>query len=295
MNVEIRDDRFVAVVGSDVTFEQLGTGFDFTEGPVWHPGDRHLTFSDMPGDHMRRWSKQMGVVTFRQPANKANGNAYDRQGRLVTCEHATSRVTRTAHDGSITVLATHYDGKQLNSPNDIVVMSDGGIYFSDPSYGRMEYYGVPRDQELDFQGVYRIEDNGSQLKLLAQDFGQPNGLCFSRDETRLFVNDTDRGHIRMFLVGDDGRISGGDVWAEVVGEGDGAPDGLKIDSDENVYCTGPGGLHVFAPDTTCLGVIKIPEVTANFAWGGDDLKSLFTTSSTSLYRTFTKTPGLVLF
>ena len=249
----------------------------------------------MPGDHMRRWTAQTGITTFRRPSNKANGNAYDRSGRIVTCEHATSRVTRSEADGSITVLATHQDGKELNSPNDIVVKSDGSIYFTDPTYGRLEYYGVPRDAELDFQGVYRIDAGSGRLTLLADDFAQPNGLCFTPDETRLYVNDTEAGHIRVFSVEGDGSLSGGGVWATVAGDGAGAPDGLKVDRDGNVYCCGPGGIHVFAPDATSLGVIKVPEVAANFCWGDADMQSIFITASTSLYRTRTKIPGLILF
>lgn len=295
MSAEIRDDRFRAVVGEDVVVDKLAGGFIFTEGPIWHPYEKHLTFSDMPGDHMRRWTESGGVGTFRKPSNKANGNTYDSAGRMLTCEHATSRVTRTEADGSITVLATHHDDNELNSPNDIVVKRDGRIYFTDPTYGRMPHYGVERATELDFRGVYRVEADGSGLTLLANDFAQPNGLCFSTDEKRLFVNDTDRGHIRVFDVGDDGLLSGGGVWAEVTGEGEGAPDGLKIDRDGNVYCCGPGGLHVFAPDATPLGVIRVPEVVANFTWGGNDLKTIFLTASTSLYRAPTRTPGVPLF
>ncbi len=295
MNVEIRRDGFRDVVGDDVEIEQIGGGFAFTEGPIWHPRERHLIFSDMPGDHMRRWRADGGIETFRRPSNKANGNAYDRQGRIVTCEHATSRVTRTGPDGAIEVLASHWDGKALNSPNDIVVKSDGGIYFTDPTYGRLEYYGVPREVELPFRGVYRIEPGDNRLTLLADDFGQPNGLCFSRDETRLFVNDTEHAHIRVFDVGADGTLSNGRVWAAPAGAGDGAPDGMKIDSAENLFCTGPGGIHVFDPDGGCLGVIRFPEVVANFTWGDDDLCGLFVTASTSLYRVRVKVPGLVLF
>ena len=290
MNVEVRDSRFREVVGDDAPVEQLGTGFAFTEGPVWHPVEHHLIFSDMPGDHMRRWSTVDGVTTFRQPANKANGNAYDPAGRLVTCEHATSRVTRTEPDGTVTVLATHWDGRELNSPNDIIVKSDGAICFTDPNYGRREYFGVPREQELDFQGVYRIAPDGA-LSLLADDFAQPNGLSFDGPEARLFVNDTEREHIRVFDVEADGGIGGGGIWAEVTGEGAGAPDGMKTDSADNVYCTGPGGIHVFAPDATCLGVILISEGVANFTWGDEDLRSLFITASTSLYRTRVRVPG----
>lgn len=295
MSAEIRDDRFRAVVGEDVAVEAVASGFGFTEGPIWHPYDKHLTFSDMPGDEMRRWTPAGGVVSFRKPSHMANGNTYDRQGRMLTCEHATSRVTRTAADGAITVLATHYQGKQLNSPNDIVVKSDGAIYFTDPMYGRMPYYGVERPSELGFQGVYRMADDGSRLTLLADDFAQPNGLALSRDETRLYVNDTERGHIRVFDVADDGSVSGGAVWADVTGSGQGAPDGLKLDRDGNVYCCGPAGLHVFSPDGHSLGVIRVPEVVANFTWGGDDLATIFLTASSTLYRVRTKTPGVALF
>lgn len=182
-------------------FERLGTGFLFTEGPVWHPTGKFLLFSDMPGDHMRRWSAPDGVTTFRKPCNKSNGLTYDRQGRLLTCEHATSQVTRTEPDGRIVTLATHYRGKQLNSPNDIVVKSDGGIYFTDPPYGRAEFYGVKRDQELDFQGVYRVGPDPQSPELLVDDFERPNGLCFSLDESRLYINDTVRKHIRIFEIG----------------------------------------------------------------------------------------------
>jgi gluconolactonase len=295
MNIEIRDERFRTVVGDDIALERLATGFIFTEGPVWHPHEKHLTFSDMPGDHMRRWTAAGGVKTFRKPSNKANGNTYDRAGRMLSCEHATSRVTRTEPDGTITVLATHCRDKELNSPNDIVVKSDGRIYFTDPTYGRMPHYGVERAVQLDFRGVYRVEEDGSGLTLLAGDFGQPNGLCFSRDEKRLFVNDTERGHIRAFDVGADGLLAGGAVWAEVTGSGNGAPDGMKLDRDGNLYCCGPGGLHVLSPNARSLGVIQTPEVVANFTWGDDDFRSIFLTASTSLYRVRTKTPGVALF
>ncbi len=293
-DVEIRHSNMTGAVAADARLEQVATGFLFTEGPIWHPTEGHLTFSDMPGDVMRRWSAGGGVETFRQPCNKANGNAYDGQGRIVTCEHATSRVTRTGLDGAIETLATAWDGKALNSPNDIVVGPDGAIWFTDPTFGRMEYYGVPRDQELDFQGVYRIDPAGG-LHLVADDFGQPNGLCFSLDKRRMFVNDTAKAHIRCFDVSDDGKLAGGDVWAAPKGEGPGAPDGMKIDAAGRVYCTGPGGVHVFAPDATALGVIRAPENVANFTWGDADLKTLYMTASTSLYRIRTETPGVDLF
>jgi gluconolactonase len=276
-------------------FEKLGTGFLFTEGPVWHPARKFLIFSDMPGDQMRRWSASDGVTPFRTPSNMANGNTYDRQGRLLTCEHASSQVTRTDADGGIVPIATHYRGKSLNSPNDIVVKSDGGIYFSDPSFGRMKYFGVPREPELPFRGVYRVGPDPASPELLVDDFGQPNGLCFSLDERRLYINDTERKHIRVFDLTETGTLVNGRVWAETVGDRPGAPDGMKLDSEGNVWCCGPGGIHVFDPDGHVREVIEVPEYTANFAWGDDDYRSLFITASTSLYRIRTAVAGRPVF
>ncbi len=295
MNVEIRDQRFTQVVGEDAPVEELATGFDFTEGAVWNHVDDSLIFSDMPGNVMRTWTAVDGIQVFRQPSNMANGNFHDLQGRLITCEHATSRVTRTEHDGSITVLASHYDGKELNSPNDVIVKSDGSIYFSDPSFGRMEYYGVLREAELDVRGVYRLDSDSGDLTLLVDDFDQPNGLTFSLDERHLFINDTMRAHVRVFDVAADGGLSNGRVWAELTGERDGLADGMKIDSKGNLYTAGPGGVQVFATDATCLGVIHVPQGVANFTWGDADLRSLFINAGTSLYRTRVNVAGRKLF
>jgi gluconolactonase len=276
-------------------FEKVGTGFFFTEGPLWHPTGKFLLWSDMPGDHMRRWSATDGVTTFRKPCNMSNGLTYDRQGRLLACEHATSQVTLTRLDGTIVPIATHYRGKQLNSPNDIVCRRDGRIYFSDPPYGRAKFYGVERPQELDFQGVYRVGADPKSTELLVDDFDRPNGLCFSLDESRLFINDTARKHIRLFDVTPSGTLTNGRVWAETKGDKPGAPDGMKIDSVGNVYCCGPGGIHVFAPDGGLREIIETPERTANFAWGDNDYRSLFITASTSLYRIRVETPGLPVY
>jgi gluconolactonase len=232
------------------------------------------------------------LSTFRNPSNKANDNTYDRQGRLLSCEHATSRVVRQEKNGSMTVLASHHGGKELNSPNDIVVKSDGAIYFSDPTYGRIrEDVGVPRELQLSFRGVYRVAGDGAPTQLLGDDFEQPNGLCFTLDEKRLFVNDTMRGHIRVFDVAADGALTGGQVWAELTGEGEGRPDGMKLDSAGSLYCTGPGGVHVLDPQARCLGVIRTPERVTNIAWGDDDLKSLYVTGINALYRVRVTVPG----
>jgi gluconolactonase len=295
VNVSIRDPRFAEVVGPTVAFERIATGCLFTEGPLWHPRERYLLWSDMPGDHLRQWSAADGVRTHRKPCHMSNGLTWDREGRLLACEHASSQVTRTERDGRITPLATHFEGKQLNSPNDIVCAADGGIYFTDPPYGRAEFYGIKREQELSFQGVFRVGRDPESPVLLVDDFDRPNGLCFSLDGGRLFVNDTARQHIRVFDVRPDGTLSDGRVWAETVGDRPGAPDGMKIDSAGNVYCCGPGGIHVFTPDAVCLGVIHVPEHTANFAWGDADYRSLYITASTSVYRIRVRVPGLPAF
>ncbi|WP_413989529.1 SMP-30/gluconolactonase/LRE family protein [Labrys okinawensis] len=292
MIVQTRPTGFSDIVGG-ASLETLATGFGFLEGPVWHPYEKWLVFSDIPNSRMYRRSPAGVIETFRDPSNMANGNTLDRQGRLLSCEHATSRVTRTRQDGSSEVLVTHYGEKALNSPNDIVVAADGSIYFTDPNYGRRDYFGVRRAQELAFQGVYRLDAAG--LILLADDFAQPNGLCFSLDGSRLFVNDTERRHIRVFNVEANGHLGGGAVWAETKGNGPGAPDGMKIDSCGNLYCCGPGGIHVFDPSGDIVGVIATPEPCANFTFGDDDFRSLFITASSTLHRLRVRVPGLRLF
>lgn len=262
MSVVVHDPAMLALIDRDAEVARVAGGFMFTEGPVWHPREHYLLFSDMPGDVIRRWDASKGVQAQWQPSSKANGMTYDRQGRLLVCHHATSNVTRLNADGSTQVLASHFDGKELNSPNDIVVRKDGRIYFTDPTYGRMEYYGVKRESELAFRGVYRIA-LGGELDLLVDDFVQPNGLCFSLDETLLYINDTERGVIKVFDVKADGSIDNGRDFVSPKGEGEGAPDGMKIDSLGNLYTSGPGGIHIFSAAGTNLGIIGTPEVCAN--------------------------------
>jgi gluconolactonase len=295
MKIEVRDSRLHQVIANGAELEQVVTGFQFLEGPIWHPYDHHLTFSDILGDTLYRWSQREGVTTFRKPSHMANGNTYDREGRILTCEHATSRVTRTDTEGNYEILATHFEGRELNSPNDIVVKSDGSIYFTDPVYGRTLPWGTLRDPELPFEGVYRLDPVDKTLTLLVDDFAGPNGLCFSRDERQLFVDDTELQHIRVFDAQEDGTLANGRIWAETLGEGDGVPDGIKVDQADHLFVTGPGGLHIFDAGANCLGVILTPEGVANFAWGDDDLCSLYLTACTSLYRLRVKVPGLKLF
>ena len=296
MSIEIRDERFLGIADEALELEQLAGDFQFTEGPIWHPREKHLTFSDIPANRMFRWSEAAGLAVFREPSNMTNGNTYDRQGRILSCEHATSRVVRTEADGSITVLASHYDGKELNSPNDIVVRNDDTVWFSDPTYGRLGNTGVVREPELDFRGVYRLHPDCGRLEPLAKDFEMPNGLAFTPDHRSLYVADTPRMHIRKFAIDSDGSLRGGEVFAESSGSGPGAPDGLKTDGAGHVFCAGPGGVHVYHPaDGTCLGVLRTPAFCANFTWGGDDFRTFFLTSSTGLYRTRLKVPGIPLF
>jgi gluconolactonase len=242
---------------------------------------------------MYRWSPVEGCRVFRSPSNMANGTTWDRQGRLLVCEHATSRVCRLSSDGSEEVLASHFQGRELNSPNDIVEKSDGGIYFTDPNSGRTAPWGVPREQELPFQGVYRLEPETGRLDLLVDDFAKPNGLCFSRDENRMFINDTDRQHIRVFDVRPDGTLAGGEVWASTDGTQPAVADGMKVDARGRLFSSGSGGIHVFDPGGERLGVIQTPEKAANFTWGGPDRFDLLITASRSLYRLRMVVPGFL--
>lgn len=295
MGLEIRDQRLLGILHEDTELETLADGFQFTEGPIWHPVEKHLTFSDIPENRMHRWTQAEGVVVYREPSNLANGNTYDKQGRILTCEHGTSRVVREESDGSLNVLASHWEEKELNSPNDIVVRSNGDIFFTDPTFGRADHTGITREIQLDFRGVFKIDAETEELSLLRSDFTQPNGLAFSQDESVLYVADTPEMHIRKFAVAADGSLTGGEVFTRSTGQGQGAPDGLKVDSEDNLYCCGPGGVHVYSPDGTCLGVIQTPAFCANFTWGGDDFKTFFMTSSNHLYRIPVKVPGTSLF
>jgi len=293
MAAEVRDPRFRAVVGGTAELQPLGSGFMFTEGPLWHAADKYLLFSDMPGDYLRKWNAQ-GVTTFRKPCAQSNGLTWDGQGRLIVCEHATSKVTRTEPDGSSTIIASHHEGKELNSPNDVIVANDGSIYFSDPWYGRMPVFGIERERELDFQGVYRIAPDGGDPQLLVDDFEQSNGLCFSPDESLLYINDTPRAHIRVFDRQADGSIANGRMFFDNIGSGvieEGIPDGMKCDEHGNVYVTGPGGVWVISPDAELLGIIEVPENVGNLNWGGDDWSDLYMPSTTSLYRISMKVSG----
>jgi gluconolactonase len=271
---------------------QVATGFDFTEGPIWHPVEQFLLFSDMPGDVRRRWDARRGVVEVRRPANKCNGMTYDAELNLIVCEHATSSLIRERPDGRRDVLASHFENQELNSPNDVCVHSSGAIYFSDPWYGRMPVYGVERPRQLGFQGVYRIPPGGGAPRLVVDRylFEQPNGLCFSPDERQLYVNDTVQALIRVFDVDADGGLSNARVFASGVRSElePGVPDGMKCDQRGNVWVTAPGGVWVYAPSGELLGKLRVPELVANLAWGGPDFRTLYLTATHSVYAIPTK-------
>jgi len=293
MLVKAHSKQLQELIRPDAEPERLAGGFIFTEGPVWNAAEGALYFSDVPGDVRRRWTEARGVVEVRRPNNKGNGMTYDHTGCLLICEHSTSRVVRESPDGRSEVIASHFQGRELNSPNDIVVAHDGSIYFTDPVYGRSAQFGVAREPVLGFQGVYRIAAGG-ELELLADDFDQPNGLCFSPDGARLYVNDTARRHVRCFYVDGRGRLSGGAVLLGNIGEigaPEAAPDGMKCDVEGNIYVTGPGGIWVLSPDGLHLGTIVVPEVVANLAWGDTHRRTLYVTASTSLYRLPTQVTG----
>jgi gluconolactonase len=297
MAVQVNAPAFLELVDEDAELERLGTGFTFTEGPLWNP-DGFLLFSDMPGDVRRRWDAENGVTEVANPSNKGNGMTFDLDGKLIVCEHVTSSVVRMDPDGTGSgreVIASHYGDRELNAPNDVVVKSDGAIYFSDPTYGRMPGFGIEREQDLDFQGVYRIPPGGGDTQLLADDFGQPNGLCFSTDESLLYVNDTEKAHIRVFDVQDDGTIASSRVLADGIGTasleiGD-LVDGMKVDERGNIWVTGPGGVLAFSPEGEHIGTIEVPVRVGNLIWGGPDWNWMFIPATSSVYRIECKVSG----
>ncbi|MCK0168279.1 SMP-30/gluconolactonase/LRE family protein [Jannaschia sp. S6380] len=279
------DPRFDSFVLGNAPLKRLATGFDWVEGPVWFGDADCLLFSDIPNDRILRWSAETGISIYRKPSNFANGNTRDRQGRLITCEHRGRRVTRTEPDGTVTVIADAFDGKPLNSPNDVVVKSDGTIWFSDPHYGiAMDYEGARAEQENPCV-VYRVDPATGDIRVVVDDLNCPNGLAFSPDERLLYVADTgriftdDRKHMRVYDVTDGGTANGRD-FVELDA---GFSDGFRLDEDGNVWSSAGDGVHCIAPDGTVLGRIHVPETVSNVCFGGRSRHVLFITATTSVY------------
>ncbi len=293
---EILDPRFASLVNPMAKLDQLATGGRWTEGPAYFPAGKYLLWSDVANDRIVRWDETDGSVSvFRSPSSVANGNTVDRQGRLVTCEHETRSVSRTEHDGSIVTIADRWNGKRLNSPNDVVVKSDGSVWFTDPSYGIADdYLGRRATQEIDGDYVFRVDPSGA-VTMVADDFVRPNGLAFSPDERRLYIVDSGRtvgaahpAHIRAFNVGDDNVLTGGAVFAECPV---GVFDGFRVDERGNLWVSSPEGVHCYAPDGALIGKIRVPEVVSNCAFGGRFRNRLFITATTSVYAIYLLTNG----
>ncbi len=300
--VEVLDSRFAAYRVGNAAVERLYTGARWMEGPVWFGDSRSLVFSDIPNNRMLRYCEITNEVTpFRVPSNNSNGNTRDRQGRLVTCEHLTRRVTRTEHDGTITVLIDQFEGRPLNAPNDVVVHSDGAVWFTDPGYGiLMNYEGERAEAELPTR-VYRLDTATGTATVVADDLVKPNGLCFSPDESRLYISDSAishdpkaPGHIRVFDVVDGRKLRGGQVFADMT---PGFADGIRTDRDGNLWSSrgwagaGTDGVYCLTPDGELIGRIILPEPCSNLCFGGVKRNRLFMTSSQSLYSLYVEAIG----
>ena len=293
--VDIHDERFRGYVLPNAPLVKLGEGFAWLEGPVWFADQDCLLVSDLPGDRILRWTESGDISVFRQPSGFANGHTRDRQGRLIGCSHQHRCITRTELDGTVTVLAAHYQGKRLNAPNDVICRSDGTIWFSDPHYGiNTDYEGGKQVPELP-PSLYRLDPADGSLVVAADDFAGPNGLCFSPDERLLYVSEAGRQfaadpvqHIRVFGVADDGSLSGGRVFHTV---SPGFADGFRCDELGNVWTSAGDGVHCVAPDGMLLGRIKVPFTVSNLAFGGRHRARLFICASHTLYAIYTNVPG----
>lgn len=293
---EIIDARFRDLIIGSAQLERLYSGCRWAEGPVWFRDGDYLVWSDIPNRRMMRYLPDGSVSVFRADSNFSNGNTRDRQGRLVSCEHGSRRVTRTEYDGTITVLADRFEGKRLNSPNDVVVHSNGSVWFTDPTYGILtDYEGFKAEPEQQTHNVYRVDPNTGALTAVITDFLQPNGLAFSPDEKRLYVADSGSSHkldhprvIRVFDVVDGRTLVNGREFCTLAS---GIPDGMRVDVNGNVWTSGGPAVHCYAPDGTLLGRVHVPEGVANLTFGGPRGNRLFITATTSVYATYLAVNG----
>jgi gluconolactonase len=288
---EVCDRRFRFLMQPNAWLERLYTGCRWAEGPVWFADGAFLIWSDIPNDRLLQWAEGMAVRVFRQPANFANGNTRDREGRLVSCEHGERRISRTGIDGTVATVVDRWRGKRLNSPNDVAVKSDGTIWFTDPPYGILNHYeGAPAESEIGAAYVYRFDPSTGALDAVAEDFVRPNGICFSPDERTLYVSDSSishdaegHRHIRALEVVDGQRLARARVFAVVA---PGCADGFRCDEQGNVWTSAGDGVHCYAPDGTLLGKVLVPEPVSNVCFGGARRNRLFITATTSLYAVF---------
>ncbi len=294
---DIIEERFRRCIRRSARVERLYEGCRWAEGPAYFPAHRTLVWSDVPNDRMLRFDEANGTVaTFRQPSGYSNGNTVDPQGRLVTCEQGGRRVTRTEHDGRIVVLADRTEGRRFNSPNDVVVRSDGSVWFTDPTYGIDSHYeGVKAESEVGASHLYRIDPHSGAVRVACDDFVRPNGLAFSPDERRLYVSDTGSTHVkdgprhlRVFDVRDDGTLSGGGVFATCPS---GMFDGFRLDEDGRLWASSADGVLCYEPDGTLLGRVKVPEQVANVTFGGPKRNRLYICATTSLYAVLLPVSG----
>lgn len=273
-----------SIVDEEISPEKITEGYEFTEGPVWHDSG-YLLFSDIPANTIYKWVPGEEAVEFLKPSGNSNGLTFDEDGNLLLAQHE-GTLSRLTGGQELETIVDNFEGKRLNSPNDLAVKSDGSIYFTDPDFGVSD-----EDKKLDFNGVYRhSEENG--LELLVDDFDLPNGIVFSPNENRLYVNDTQNNHIRVFDVDMDGNLMNGRIFAEMEADADGAADGMKVDTDGNLYSTGPGGLWIFSPEGEVLHQIEMPERVTNLAWGGSDFDTLFLTAPDAVYQLETNAKGV---
>jgi gluconolactonase len=292
--VDVRDARLEELIDPEAQLEVIADGLDFCEGPVWSEPDGFLLFTDIAMNTIRRWDPAGGLSVFRDPSNKANGLTRDNAGRLLACEHVSSTVSRTDQEGNISAVASHWEGKELNSPNDVVAARNGAVYFTDPPDGRVsDRWGLLREREIDFQGVYVVPPGAGpeETVLIADDFAFPNGVWLSADERTLYANDTTHNHVRAFDVNADGSVTGGGVFLEQPG-GDltiGAPDGMACDIHGNLWATGPHGVWVVTPDAEVLGVVRTPGFASNVTFGGSGWTDVFITGPGIVWRVPTRT------
>ena len=293
MDSDLAAPGFDRIAGTGAPLDQVAHGLYFGEGPVWDRRKKRFLWTDIIGDTIYEWSSGVGRKALIHPSSHANGMTFDREGRLTVAGWSQRTIWRVEHDGALTTIASRYQGKKFNSPNDIVVRSDGSVYWTDSPGGLVipGMVGEDLQRQLDIQAVFRLTPQG-EVKLTVEDTVYPNGLCFSPDEKILYVNDTRLGQIRAFDVDADGGVRNGRVFHELTGTEPGVADGMKCDQEGNVYCTGPGGIHVIDTAGRLRGRLRIPGHSTNFAWGDDDWRSLYVTTYHCVYRTRLNIPGV---